>query len=99
MSNDENIPVLTDAVEIKSATTIAAPILDEFQIDELRKSLTDSAYRLMERQIYSSIREMENTLQEVLTKQLGDELPELIDRILQEHLNAAEKRSKESEKT
>ena len=92
-----DIPVLTEAVEINSTAPFVAPALDEFQINELRIRLTDSAYSLMERLIYNAIREMENALLEDLANHLRDELPELIDTILQEHLGTADKQSKDAE--
>jgi len=84
----DDIPVLTDAVDIRPSDPTAPPVLNEFQINELRIRLTDSAYGLMERLLYNAIREMENALLEDLANHLRDELPELIDKILQEHLSA-----------
>ncbi len=97
MTNDDDIPVLTEAVDIPVLTETVElgspesqpPALNEFQMNELRIRLTDSAYTLMERLLYNAIREMENALLEDLANQLRDQLPELVDSILQEHLNAA----------
>jgi len=92
--SDDDIPVLTDEVDLVPTLTDevelnpAAPVLDEFQINELRIRLTDSAYSLMERLLYNAIREMENALLEDLANHLRNELPELIDDILKEHLAA-----------
>jgi hypothetical protein len=97
MSEDDDIPVLTEEVELSSTAPFVAPALNEFQINELRIRLTDSAYSLMERLIYNAISEMENALLEDLANHLRDELPELVDTILQEHLGTAEKQSKEVE--
>ena len=92
--DDNDIPVLTDSLDIPVLTEAAdldldsSPtlVLSEHQINELRIRLTDSAHGLMERLLYSAIREMENALLEDLTNHLRDELPEIIDTILQEHL-------------
>jgi len=90
--SDDDIPVLTDEVDIVPTLTdevekaATAPLLDEFQINELRIRLTDSAYGLMERLLYNAIREMENALLEDLASHLRKELPELVDDILKEHL-------------
>jgi hypothetical protein len=95
MTDDDDIPVLTESIDIPVLTETvefagqrkALPILNEFQLNELRIRLTDSAYGLMERLLYSAIREMENALLEDLANHLRDELPEMIDKILQEHLS------------
>jgi hypothetical protein len=97
MNDDDDIPVLTESVEIPVLTEAVElgtgnktlPVLNEFQMNELRIRLTDSAYGLMERLLYNAIREMENALLEDLANHLRDELPEVIDKILQEHLSTA----------
>ena len=95
MTDDDDIPVLTESVDIPVLTEAvefgasgkALPVLNEFQMNELRIRLSDSAYGLMERLLYNAIREMENALLEDLANHLRDELPEMIDKILQEHLS------------
>jgi hypothetical protein len=95
MTDDDDIPVLTESIDIPVLTETvelkpgkkALPVLNEFQMNELRIRLTDSAYGLMERLLYNAIREMENALLEDLANNLRDELPEIIDKILQEHLS------------
>jgi len=95
MNDDDDIPVLTEWVDIPvltesvefRASRKTLPVLNEFEMNELRIRLTDSAYGLMERLLYSAIREMENALLEDLANHLRNELPEMIDRILQEHLS------------
>jgi len=91
MMSDDDIPVLTDEVDIVPTLTeeIQPPVLNEFQMNELRIRLTDSAYTLMERLLYNAIREMENALLEDLASHLRNELPELVDEILKEHLGPA----------
>ena len=102
--SDDDIPVLTDEVDIVPTLTDevdvpdAAPLLDEFQINELRIRLTDSAYVLVERLLYNAIREMENALLEDLASHLRKELPELVDEILKEHLGSAAGGSESSNK-
>jgi|TARA_B110000467_G_C18081673_1_gene346978 hypothetical protein len=92
--DDNDIPVLTDSLDIPVLTEAAdlalasspTSMLNEHQINELRIRLIDSAHGLMERLLYNAIREMENALLEDLANHLRDELPEIIDTILQEHL-------------
>lgn len=87
--SDDDIPVLTEEVDIIPTLTdeVQPPVLDEFQMNALRIRLTDSAYTLMERLLYNAIREMENALLEDLASHLRNELPELVDAILKEHLD------------
>lgn len=82
-SSQKAIPVLTDIV------TDAG---DERHIDqaaliaELQTQLASSAYALTAEVLHTAFAEMEATLFEQVSARLRRELPELVDRILREHL-------------
>jgi hypothetical protein len=82
-SSQKVIPVLTD---------IVADARDEMHIDraaliaELQTQLASSAYALTAEVLHAAFAEMEATLFEQVSARLRRELPELVDRILREHL-------------
>ncbi len=84
------IPVLTDVVTDKDATGLseATPHVDNASlIAELQTQIAASAFALTEQVLHTALTEMEATLFEKVSKRLRQELPELIDRILREHLD------------
>ncbi len=55
-------------------------------IAELQTQLASNAYTLTEQVLHNAFAEMEATLFAQISARLREELPELIDRILREHL-------------
>ena len=82
-SSQATIPVLTD---------IVTNGVDESRIDkaaliaELQTQLAASAYALTAEVLHTAFAEIEATLFEQVSARLRRELPELVDRILREHL-------------
>ena len=88
-SKKSDIPVLTDVVTDKDTTGLAeaTPSVDHASlIAELQTQLASSAYALTEQLLHSAFAEMEATLFQQISARLRQELPELIDRVLREHL-------------
>ena len=82
-------PVLTDIVEDSSSADVPAdedPSAGETLIAELQTKLSVGAFTLTEQLLHSAISEMEATLFEQMLNRLRQELPELIDSVLREHL-------------
>ncbi|HSG64675.1 MAG TPA: hypothetical protein VLD39_06730 [Gammaproteobacteria bacterium] len=77
------IPVLTDIVADRAAE---AKLDRAALIAELQTQLASSAYTLTAQVLHAAFAEMEATLFEQVSTRLRRELPELIDRILREHL-------------
>jgi hypothetical protein len=93
MSNDNafpaEIPVLTDVVTERDEDGLgeATPNVDNASlIAELQTQLASGAYTLTEELLHSAFAELEATVFKQVTIKLRQELPELIDRILREHL-------------
>jgi hypothetical protein len=91
-----DIPVLTDVVTGGEDADLGEgpPSIDHASlIAELQTQLAANAYALTEQVLHSAFAEMEATLFEQISKRLRQELPELIDRILREHLDDGSERS------
>ena len=85
-----DIPVLTDVITDEEAASIgeSEPSVDRASlIAELQTQIASSAYALTEQLMHNAFAEMEATLFAQITAQLRQELPELVDRILREHLD------------
>ena len=85
----KDIPVLTDVMADDGAANSAetmASIDRASLIAELQTQLASNAYALTEQLLHQAFAEMEATLFEQVSARLREELPELIDRILREHL-------------
>ena len=87
------IPVLTDVVEdpLELEAPTDAPDTDsisdrEMLVAELQTELSVGAFTLTEQLLHSAISEMEATLFEQVLNRLRQELPELVDTVLREHL-------------
>ncbi|MFL2547391.1 MAG: hypothetical protein ACJ0SL_08555 [Candidatus Rariloculaceae bacterium] len=94
------IPVLTDVIQDRGdlepaagAGAEAADVSDadilldrEMLISELQAKLSVGAFTLTEQLLHSAISEMEATLFEQVLNRLRQELPELVDTVLREHL-------------
>ena len=85
----QDIPVLTDVIADDENTGIgeAPEAVDRASlIAELQTQLAANAYGLTEQLLHNAFAEMEATLFAQISARLREELPELIDRILREHL-------------
>jgi hypothetical protein len=81
MNDDDDIPVLRDAVSRNPATG-----LDQKQIDELCDSLNAEAWELIDKLIAESLQEAEETLRLKISDRLSSELPALIEKTVREKL-------------
>lgn len=79
-----DIPVLTDAVEeIAAAAT-------EADTKELHAAILTETLQLTDSLLHQAVKDIEATLFERVFDQLRAQLPELVDRVLREHLAAGE---------
>jgi len=84
----EQLPVLTEMVDEQA--TVSHPDKDyDTLVAELQTELASATMNLAEGLLHAAFREMEATLFEQVSNRLRQELPELIDRTLREHLDAA----------
>ena len=92
-TSEKDVPVLTDVISDEETGTIgdAVASLDHAAlIAELQTQIASSAFELTEQLLHNAFSEMEATLFEQISARLRQELPELIDRILREHLGEDE---------
>lgn len=88
-TSKKDIPVLTDVITDDEAASIGeatASVDHASLIAELQTQLASNAYALTEQLLHNAFAEMEATLFAQISARLRQELPELIDRILREHL-------------
>lgn len=84
----EQLPVLTEMVDEQA--TVSHPEKDyDTLVAELQTELASATMNLAEGLLHAAFREMEATLFEQVSNRLRQELPELIDRTLRDHLDAA----------
>lgn len=86
----KDIPVLTDVMTDDEAVGVGeatASVDHASLIAELQTQLASNAYALTEQCMHNAFAEMEATLFAQISARLRQELPELIDRILREHLD------------
>jgi len=81
IDQDQEIPVLTEAVRRRTDRE-----LSQEQIDALCDSLSAEAWVLIDTLIADSLRDIEEKLRVSINDRLGDELPPLIEKTLQEKL-------------
>jgi len=81
MDEDDEIPVLTEAVRRRVGGTLS----DE-QLNELCDSLAAETWVLLDSLIAESLRDIEEQLRVRINDRLGDELPRLIEKALHEKL-------------
>jgi len=81
MNNDDDIPVLRDAVARKHS-----PQLSPEEIDAISASINAAASELIDKLLAEAMREAESTLRLQINDRLNDELPVLIEKTLQEKL-------------
>ena len=79
--NDDEIPVLRDAVARKPQET-----LSHEQVDELCDSLSAETWVLIDKLLAEALRETEEALRFKINDRLNDELPALIEKALREKL-------------
>ena len=95
-TNEKDIPVLTDIVEDEhdesgetaeqSALTLAAIPDLETVIAELQTHLASRTYALTDELMRNAFAELEANLFRQISSQLRQQLPELIDAVIREHL-------------
>jgi len=86
-ASKSTIPILTDVVaETRRASEPAEHRETEALIAELQTQLAASAFALTEQVLRTAFAELEASLHEQITARLRRELPELVDKILREHL-------------
>jgi hypothetical protein len=86
-ASKSSIPILTDIVdEARGSGETSQQRAVETLIAELQTQLSSSAFSLTEEIVRTAYAEMEAALYEQITARLRQELPELIDQILREHL-------------
>lgn len=81
MDQDDEIPVLTEAVRRKAGQELNAE-----QIDAICDSLAAETWVLLDGLIAECLRDMEENLRVSINDRLGDELPKLIEKTLHEKL-------------
>jgi len=81
MNNDDDIPVLRDAV-IRKHSTQPSPE----EIDEICTGINAAASELIDKLLAEAMREAANTLRLQIDDRLTDELPALIEKTLHEKL-------------
>lgn len=77
---DKVVPILTDL------ESPSAPAATEEQLAAVQAELTSLTRDLADRLLDGALRDMEAALFEKVADRLREELPELIDRVLREHL-------------
>ena len=82
MSDDDDIPVLRDAVARRQPLKLSPE-----EIDELCAGINAAAAELIDKLLAEAMREAEYTLRQQVNERLNDELPGLIEKALQEKLS------------
>ena len=82
MSDDDDIPVLRDAVARRQTLKLSPD-----EIDDLCAGVNAAASELIDKLLAEAMREAEYTLRLQINERLNDELPTLIERALQEILS------------
>ena len=82
MSEDDDIPVLRDAVARRQPLKLSSD-----EIDEICAGVNAAASELVDKLLAEAMREAEYTLRMQVNERLKDELPTLIEKALQETLS------------
>ena len=82
MSEDDDIPVLRDAVARRQPLKLSSA-----EIDEICAGVNAAASELVDKLLAEAMREAEYTLRMQVNERLKDELPTLIEKTLQETLS------------
>jgi len=89
----DELPVLTQAVSgPKRQPAGGARMLAEADVERLRERLLVGSFELLERLVSESIHDIETRLYEDLTARLREELPALVERVLEQQLRASRSR-------
>ena len=93
-TSDDDIPVLTEALSAEEIAELeggdaAEPRyeISEEQLGEMRADLAARTHDLADQLVHTAFRDMEAALFEQVSTRLRAELPELIERVLGDHLN------------
>ena len=81
MSDDDDIPVLRDAIARRPST----PVTQE-QLDDICDSVGTQTRELLDELLAEGLREAEESLRKSIGDRLNDELPALIDTVLRDKL-------------
>ena len=81
MSEDDDIPVLRDAVARRKTLKLSSD-----EIDEICAGVNAAASELVDKLLAEAMREAEYTLRLQVNERLNDELPTLIEKAVQETL-------------
>ncbi len=79
--DDDQIPTLTDVVEMESAATLTPE-----QLAQVQAELTARVARLTEELMHEAVRDVEALLFERVLDRLRARLPELVDQVLKDRL-------------
>ena len=83
MTDDDDIPVLKDAVARRS------PRLTPKQLDEICASVSEATARLVNSLLAEAMQTVATSIREEISEQLDDELPELIEKTIHKQLGNA----------
>ena len=83
MSDDDEIPVLREAVTRKPQ-----PSLSQDKIDELCDCISAEAWVLIDKLIAEALREAEESIRFRINDRLSDDLPTIIEKALREQLQS-----------
>jgi hypothetical protein len=83
-SNDDDIPVLTDAIE---RTSPAGADVSAEDLERLEARLCSSSLHLAEQMLRDACREAEHVLIERVMSELRAELPRIVSRALRDHFD------------
>ena len=84
MSDDNDIPVLRDAVARRPASQLSPE-----QIDDVCDKLSAEAWVLLDNMLTEALREAEENIRIMMNERLSAEFPSLIEKALQEALGKA----------
>jgi len=83
MTDDDDIPVLKDAVARRS------PRLTAKQLDEICASVSEATAHLVNSLLAEAMQTVATSIREEISEQLDDELPELIEKTIHKQLGNA----------
>ena len=84
MNDPRDIPILTDAVKERAAASMP------FDVKAVHAAILTETLKLADSLLHQAAKDIEATLFERVFDRLRAELPELVDRILREHIATQE---------